>query len=132
MLALGLEATAHYGLGAPDIRMGDVALFSVLIAALDLAPAWKRRLIKDFNHKTSLVQDLDRLATARRTRGRNINSVLAALAGSDPDAAHALVTDLLSIAGITAVGGRSVRDRRPLSRAVGARRPDPLPRRPAP
>jgi ATP phosphoribosyltransferase regulatory subunit len=34
--------------------------------------------------------------------------VLAALAGSDPIAAHALVTDLLSIAGITAVGGRSV------------------------
>ena len=34
--------------------------------------------------------------------------VLAALAGSDPKAAHALVTDLLSIAGITAVGGRSV------------------------
>src|SRR5439155_2959650 len=36
--------------------------------------------------------------------------VLAALAGSDPKAAHALVTDLLSIAGITAVGGRSVSD----------------------
>ena len=34
--------------------------------------------------------------------------VLAALAGSDPKAARALVTDLLSIAGITAVGGRSV------------------------
>ena len=34
--------------------------------------------------------------------------MLAALAGSDPKAAHALVTDLLSIAGITAVGGRSV------------------------
>ena len=30
------------------------------------------------------------------------------LAGSDPKAAHALVTDLLSIAGIAAVGGRSV------------------------
>lgn len=30
MLTLGLEATAHYGLGAPDIRMGDVALFSAL------------------------------------------------------------------------------------------------------
>src|SRR5215831_9738482 len=35
MLALGLDATAHYGLGAPDIRMGDVALFSALVAALD-------------------------------------------------------------------------------------------------
>ena len=34
--------------------------------------------------------------------------MLAALAGSDPKGAHALVTDLLSIAGITAVGGRSV------------------------
>jgi ATP phosphoribosyltransferase regulatory subunit len=30
------------------------------------------------------------------------------MAGADPKAAHALVTDLLSIAGITAVGGRSV------------------------
>src|SRR6516165_4736043 len=58
MLALGLDATAHYGLGAPDTRMGDVALFSALVAALDLAPAWKRRLIKDFNHKTSLAHDL--------------------------------------------------------------------------
>jgi ATP phosphoribosyltransferase regulatory subunit len=34
--------------------------------------------------------------------------VLAALAGSDPTGARALVTDLLSIAGINAVGGRSV------------------------
>ena len=34
--------------------------------------------------------------------------VLAALAGANPKGAHALVTDLLSIAGINAVGGRSV------------------------
>ena len=34
--------------------------------------------------------------------------MLAALAGSDPKAAHALVTDLLSIAGISTVGGRTV------------------------
>jgi ATP phosphoribosyltransferase regulatory subunit len=108
MLALGLDATTHYGLAQPDIRMGDVALFSALVAALDLAPAWKRRLIKDFNHKSSLAQDLDRL-TIGAARGRpEYQGVLAALAGSDPKAAHALVTDLLSIAGITAVGGRSV------------------------
>src|SRR3977135_4129264 len=55
MLALGLEATGNYCLDAPDIHLGDGALFSALIAALDLAPAWKRRLSKDFNHKTSLV-----------------------------------------------------------------------------
>ena len=108
MLALGLEATAHYGLAAPDIRIGDVGLFAALIAALDLAPAWKRRLIKDFNHKSSLAQDLDRLTISASHARPEYQGVLAALAGSDPKAAHALVTDLLSIAGITAVGGRSV------------------------
>ena len=108
MLALGLDAAAHYGVAAPNIRMGDIALFSALIAALDLAPAWKRRLIKDFNHKSSLAHDLDQLAISSAHTQPEYQGVLAALAGSDPKAAHALVTDLLSIAGITAVGGRSV------------------------
>jgi ATP phosphoribosyltransferase regulatory subunit len=108
MLALGLEATAHFGLAAPEIRLGDVGLFAALIAALDLAPAWKRRLIKDFNHKSSLAHDLDRLAIGASHARPEYQGVLAALAGSDPKAAHALVTDLLSIAGISAVGGRSV------------------------
>src|SRR5213079_390535 len=108
MLALGVQATAYYGLAAPGIRMGDVALFCALVAALDLAPAWKRRLIKDFNHKTSLAQDLDRLTVGASNARPEYQGVLAALAGADPKGAHALVTDLLSIAGISAVGGRSV------------------------
>ena len=108
MIALGLEATAHYDVTEPDIHMGDVALFAALIAALDLAPAWKRRLIKDFNRKSSLAHDLDTLALAAATKRPEYQGVLAALAGSDPKAARALVADLLSIAGITTVGGRSV------------------------
>jgi ATP phosphoribosyltransferase regulatory subunit len=108
MLSLGLEATAHYGLPKPDIRIGDVALFATLIAGLDLAPAWKRRLIKDFNRKANLAQDLDRLMLGGANARPEYQGVLAALAGSDPTGAHALVTDLLSIAGINAVGGRSV------------------------
>jgi ATP phosphoribosyltransferase regulatory subunit len=108
MLALGLDATAHYGLPQPDIRIGDVALFADLIAGLDLPPAWKRRLIKDFNRKTNLAQDLDRLVLGGNNERPEYQGVLAALAGSDPKGAHAVVADLLSIAGITAVGGRSV------------------------
>src|SRR5262245_53565811 len=107
-LALAIEATAHYGLAEPVVRMGDVALFSAFVGALDLAPAWKRRLAKDFNCKSSLAHDLDRLVLAAPGARPEYQSVLAALANSDPKAAHALVTDLLSIAGITAVGGRSV------------------------
>lgn len=108
MLSLGLEATAHYGLAAPDIRIGDVTLFAGLIAGLDLPPAWKRRLVKDFNRKTNLAQDLDRLVLGGNNSRPEYQGVLAALTGSDPKGAHALVTDLLSIAGINAVGGRSV------------------------
>ncbi|HYC16358.1 MAG TPA: ATP phosphoribosyltransferase regulatory subunit [Pseudolabrys sp.] len=108
MMSLGLEATAHYGVSAPDIQIGDVALFASLIAGLDLPPAWKRRLIKDFNRKTNLAQDLDRLVLGGNNARPEYQGVLAALAGSDPKGAHALVTDLLSIAGINAVGGRSV------------------------
>jgi ATP phosphoribosyltransferase regulatory subunit len=108
MLALGLEATAQYGLTGPEIRIGDVGLFSAFIAALDLAPAWKRRLIKDFNRKSSLKHDLNQLTLAGADNPPEYQGVLAALAGSDPKAAHALVTDLLSIAGIATVGGRSV------------------------
>jgi ATP phosphoribosyltransferase regulatory subunit len=108
MLSLGLEATAGYGLASPDIRTGDVALFAALVAGLELPPAWKRRLVKDFNRKANLAQDLDRLVLGGNNARPEYQGVLAALAGSDPKAAHALVTDLLSIAGINAVGGRSV------------------------
>jgi ATP phosphoribosyltransferase regulatory subunit len=108
MLSLGLEATTNYGLAQPDIQLGDCGLFASLIAALDLPPAWKRRLIKDFNRQTNLAQDLDRLVLGGNNARPEYQGVLAALAGSDPKGAHALVTDLLSIAGINAVGGRSV------------------------
>jgi ATP phosphoribosyltransferase regulatory subunit len=87
--------------------MGDVGLFAALLAQLQLAPAWQRRLIKDFNRKSTLAHDLERLALGPGTRPE-YHGVLAALANSDPAAAHAFVTDLLSIAGITTVGGRSV------------------------
>src|SRR5580658_8813780 len=108
MVALGLEATTHYDVQAPEIRMGDVGLFAAFVAALDLAPAWKRRLIKDFNRKSSLTHDLEQMTLTAANGSKDYQGVLAALAGSDPKAAHALVTDLLSIAGIATVGGRSV------------------------
>jgi ATP phosphoribosyltransferase regulatory subunit len=108
MLALGLEATAAFGLSDVDIRTGDVALFVALVDALDLYPVWRRRLIKDFNRKADLAQDLERLTHAAVPSRNEYEGVLAALAGSDRNAALALVTDLMSIAGASNVGGRSV------------------------
>src|SRR6202045_3498953 len=108
MLALALEATSAFGLTDVEIRTGDVALFTALIDALGLYPVWRRRLMKDFNRKISLEQDLERLTLATGPSRNEYEGVLAALAGSDRKAALALVTDLMSIAGTTNVGGRSV------------------------
>ncbi len=108
MLALALEATAAFGIADVDIRTGDVALFSALIDALELYPVWRRRLIKDFNRKANLVEDIERLSLASGAQRNEYEGVLAALAGSDRKAALALVMDLMSIAGATNVGGRSV------------------------
>ena len=108
MLALALEATSAFGLKDVEIRTGDVALFIALIDALKLYPVWRRRLIKDFNRKVSLEQDIERLTVSAAPGGNEYEGVLAALAGSDRKAALALVTDLMSIAGTTNVGGRTV------------------------
>ncbi len=108
MLALALEATSTFGVTDVEIRTGDVALFNALIDALQLYPVWRRRLIKDFNRKISLTEDIEQL-TLKTAPGRNeYEGVLAALAGSDRKAALALVTDLMSIAGTSNVGGRTV------------------------
>jgi ATP phosphoribosyltransferase regulatory subunit len=106
MLALAFETTAAFGVRDVEVRTGDVALFSSLIDALDLYPVWRRRLMKDFNRKITLAQDLERLTLAAASN--EYEGVLAALAGSDRKAALALVTDLMSIAGATNVGGRTV------------------------
>jgi ATP phosphoribosyltransferase regulatory subunit len=107
MLALALKATSAVGADV-EIRTGDVALFTALIDALGLYPVWRRRLMKDFNRKITLDQDMERLTVASAAARNEYEGVLAALAGSDRKAALALVTDLMSIAGATAVGGRTV------------------------
>src|ERR1700722_9879478 len=108
MLALALEATRAFGVNDVEIRTGDVALFTTLIDALNLYPVWRRRLLKDFNRQINLPQDIERIPLSTGPGHNEYEGVLAALAGSDRKAALALVTDLMSIAGTTNVGGRSV------------------------
>ncbi|CAA0113385.1 ATP phosphoribosyltransferase regulatory subunit [Starkeya nomas] len=109
LLALGLETAALWGVVDPTIRLGDAGLFATLLDALDLPPGWRRRLIKDFARSGNLGADLATLKQHPAEGGVTAHAgVLSALAGSDPAAARALVTDLLSIAGISTVGGRSV------------------------
>lgn len=107
-LALALETARLFGVAAPVIRMGDVGLFAAFVQALDIAPAWKRRLLKDFARPGNLDADLAVLSAPPANGGSDHRGLLAAMEGANPKAARALVSDLLSIGGISTVGGRSV------------------------
>lgn len=109
VVALALKGARLYTDGPLTLAIGDVGIFMALVAALGLPPAWRRRLAKDFRRSGMLEGDLKRLAEPARN-GSTHTGLLAALEGSDPKAARALVADLLSIAGITTVGGRSAAD----------------------
>ncbi|MCZ8313304.1 ATP phosphoribosyltransferase regulatory subunit [Phreatobacter sp.] len=109
VVALGLKGARLYTDGPLRLALGDVGIFMALVGALGLPPAWRRRLAKDFRRSGMLAGDLKRLAEPARGAPTHAG-LLAALEGSDPKAARALVTDLLSIAGITTVGGRSAAD----------------------
>lgn len=109
VVAMALRGARLYTDRPLTLAMGDVGIFMALVAALDLPPAWRRRLAKDFRRTGMLEGDLKRLAEPAEG-GPNHAGLLAALEGSDPKAARALVADLLSIAGIKTVGGRSAAD----------------------
>ena len=109
ILALAIEAAAALGLGAPEIRMGDAGIVAAMLDALDLPPVWRRRLASDLQRSRNLDEDLARHGEETPKNGAaTYAGFLAALEGSDPGAARAAVADLLSIAGIQPVGGRSV------------------------
>ncbi len=104
ILALALEAAASVGSGALETRMGDTGLFNRVLEALDLPPAWLRRIRRGHMRGQALSASL---ASDSNGAVSDHSGVLAALEGADRAGARALVGDLLSIAGISSVGGRT-------------------------
>lgn len=105
ILGVTLDAVAALGQSDVDVRFGDNGLIRDLVAALDLSPQWQRRILRGHAQDKSLDAIL---AEPVNGKGSDHTGVLAALEGVDKKGARALVEDLLSIAGISSVGGRSV------------------------
>jgi ATP phosphoribosyltransferase regulatory subunit len=105
--------TDAIGDAALGITIGDLGLFSTLLEALALDGVTSRRLALALG-EGRLVSLLDpqRLAERKQEpRGlTRYSGVLDALKGADPQEAKAFVKDLLSMAGITATGGRTAED----------------------
>lgn len=103
ILMLSLEAAADAGLVRPTVRMGDAGLLARVFEVLQVPPMWQRRLKRALDKGQPLAAALADPPAA----GHDHSGVIAALTGTDQTGARALVEDLLSIAGIATVGGRS-------------------------
>ncbi|GLK80136.1 ATP phosphoribosyltransferase regulatory subunit [Methylopila turkensis] len=105
ILALALEASALLSEPAPIIRLGDLALIAAAVEALDAAPAFRRRLKREITYGESL--DALSAATPAQAARAGHAGLFAALDAAGPEAARAVIEDVLSLAGIAAVGGRT-------------------------
>jgi ATP phosphoribosyltransferase regulatory subunit len=103
VLALAVEASAALGVDRPAIRIGDRALVDAAILALDAPVSLKRRLKREIAHGGSL----ETLGASGRGDDANHAGLYAALEAAGPDAARGVIEDVLSLAGISAVGGRT-------------------------
>jgi len=103
IFATAMEAARDAGAGPLDVRLGDAHLFDAALHALDLPDVWLRRLRRGLARGRSLRAILGEAGNGAAGQ----SGVLAALERADHAGAKALVEDLLSIAGIASVGGRS-------------------------
>jgi ATP phosphoribosyltransferase regulatory subunit len=104
VIGLAVDGLALYRTGPLDIRIGDMGLLEALMRALAVPSGTRRRLLREI----AAGRPLDEmLAPEPRATGSDHAGLLAAIEGQDPRAARAFVEDVLSIAGISRVGGRS-------------------------
>ena len=114
ILGLAVEATTSLGLRNAAVRLGDMGLLTAVVDALGVDAPTRRRLLRG----VAAGQPLAAITGDGNSDG-DYAGLLGALEGQDPRAARAFVEDVLTIAGITTVGGRSASDiaRRFLARA---------------
>ncbi|HEX9168109.1 MAG TPA: ATP phosphoribosyltransferase regulatory subunit [Roseiarcus sp.] len=103
VFALSLEAAIEAGGGVLAARIGDAGLFDGVLASLEIPDVWRRRLRRGVARGRGLDAIFNRPSQGALAQA----GVLAALESADHAGAKALVEDLLAIAGIEAVGGRS-------------------------
>jgi ATP phosphoribosyltransferase regulatory subunit len=102
ILALSLETA---GAGPWRVRIGDASLVSALLDKLDLPAVWLRRIHAGLAKGQAIAEIL-----SPKPDRVDHSGVLAALDGADKAGARALVEDLLKIADISALGGRTANE----------------------
>jgi ATP phosphoribosyltransferase regulatory subunit len=104
ILGLAVDGLARLAVHDTRIRIGDMGLLDAMIEALGVAPAEKRRLIRAVVSGRGLPGEGPAAPAGASLEHAGL---LAAIEGQAPQAARAFVEDILSIAGIARVGGRT-------------------------
>ena len=103
VFSLAMEAATAAGGATLAARLGDAGLFDAVLDSLKIVEPWRRRLRRGVARGLSLEAIFTRPSRSALAQP----GVLAALESADHAGAKALVEDLLAIAGIDAVGGRT-------------------------
>lgn len=103
-LSLALKAISGANIEALSIKIGDKALFLALLDALGIPAIWQQRLISAFGDRKLINGILARMSEPATDAN---SGLMQALRGTKPEAAKAIVEDMLSIAGLQTVGGRT-------------------------
>jgi len=124
IVAIAIDAVQAAGLKSFGTTLGDLGLFGALVDKLDLPQSWRGRLKRHIWRPAYFDEMLTRLTDADATPVTpNTNqALLAALDVMEPERARDVVQDVLALAGISAVGGRTVTEisERFLEQAAGA------------
>jgi ATP phosphoribosyltransferase regulatory subunit len=101
ILGIAVEGLDRLGCADTRVRLGDMGLLDALVDALGMSPSGKRRIVR------AIVSGQGLAGLADPGDGAAHAGLLAAIEGQAPQAARAFVEDILAIAGIASVGGRS-------------------------
>ncbi|MBN4046428.1 ATP phosphoribosyltransferase regulatory subunit [bacterium AH-315-P15] len=96
--------------GACDVRLGDLGVFQGVLNAVDLPAVWRARLRRHFWHAEVFQDLLARLKGERKIRGDENAGLLASIGVLSPVEATRAVHDILKLANIRPVGGRTVEE----------------------
>ncbi len=102
ILGLALDGLDRLGRGEGQVRLGDMGLITALLDALNVQPAAKRRTLR----AVAAGRSLDAVAAPVAVDAAHAG-LLSAIQGQDPQGVRAFVEDVLAIAGISRVGGRT-------------------------
>ncbi len=95
---------------ARQVRLGDMGIFQGVLDGVDLPEPWRARLRRHFWHADVFQDLLARLKGERHIRDDENAGLLASIGTLSPEEATRAVHDILKLANIRPVGGRSVEE----------------------